>query len=204
MGRDTTDFKKTINIKKFKELWAFEGSWKTFTITRNHTYLWETTVNFEVFLNASNPYMQLSVSMGSWWEKETKIYKVYLDYTKSHYWWKRWRFLCPCSTTRCWVLYLQRNGVFACRKTLNLAYDCQSRSKREREDLMVIKNIRKAEKLLSEIKYTSWKWKPTKKFKRYRALSKWKNGFYAEKLLQECIWKYSKQIKFVAKWWSMN
>lgn len=197
MARDTTDFYKTINIKDLKDLWAFETSWKSYTFSRTHSYLWITTVCFKVFLNNTDLYMQLSVSMNSQWENEAKKYKVYLEYTEPHYWWKRWRFVCPCSTTRCGVLYLQGNGVFACRKALNLSYEYQSRSKIQREDLRIIQNIRKAEELFSEIKYTSWKWKPTRKFKRYQELSKWKNGFYADSLLQECIWKYSKSIRLV-------
>ena len=188
-------------MKELKDYWVFEGNGWSVSLTMRRFRGTEYAVVIGAVLNEEKPYLIVKVTTeeGYLIEKLEKIYKVLLDYTVPNYWWKRWWFKCPCRWNRCWVLYLQGNGVFASRKTLDLVYQQQQWWKNQRDDLTIIKNIWKAEKLLPTIKYTHWRWQPTRKFKRYWELSKWKNWMRADRFMQECIWKHSKPIYLVVE-----
>lgn len=92
-------------------------------------------------------------------------YRIALIATPCNYWGLRWWFIDPCDPMRrkCCVLYMQNNGYFASRKTLNLAYDSQSQRKwvlgAEMKSL-------KAIVLYGKIKYKYRNWEPTRKMKR--------------------------------------
>lgn len=59
-------------------------------------------------------------------------YRISVNATACHYGGERHWFLCPLCQKRSKKLYLHSQGIFICRKCLNLAYSSQNRSQLER------------------------------------------------------------------------
>ena len=99
--------------------------------------------------------------------KKELDYKIPLVSTPCNYWWVRWWFLCPCKENICSVLYLQTNWIFASRKTLDLCYDEQKKSKRWRLMWYLMWDaFTKIELVRRTMKYPVRNWKWTRKARR--------------------------------------
>lgn len=99
-------------------------------------------------------------------------YKIRLVATRCNLWGLRWWFICPCKGNRCAKLYMQSNGVFASRETLNLSYESRNHSRLERYyKALFWPNNPEVYELYKSIKYPYRNWKPTRKMKRYLKLS---------------------------------
>lgn len=106
------------------------------------------------------------------WVKKDLDYNIKLVSTPCNYGWVRRWFECPCKWNRCNILYLQNNWIFASRKTLDLCYDDQKKSKRWRYfSYLSWMNQARALALYRTIKYPYRNWKETKKLKRFIKLS---------------------------------
>lgn len=99
-------------------------------------------------------------------EKTSFDYQISIISTSCNYWGHRWWFLDPCSkeNIRCNILYLQNNGYFTSRKTLNLTYD--SRNEPKTWLWWSEMKILKAEALYDKIKYPYRNGRPTRKMQR--------------------------------------
>ena len=76
-------------------------------------------------------------------------------------------FECPCKWNRCSVLYLQNNWIFASRKTLDLCYDDQKKSKKRRYmSYIMCDAYTKIELIRRTMKYPVRNWKWTRKARR--------------------------------------
>lgn len=105
-------------------------------------------------------------------EKKDFDYKIPLESTMCNYGGRRWWFLCPCRWNRCSILYLQSNGIFASRKTLDLTYDSRNETKNcfWKSEISAIK----AMKLQEKIKYKYRNGKPTRKMRQFiKYVYKW-------------------------------
>ncbi len=101
---------------------------------------------------------------------ETKHdYCINLESTPCHFGGRRWWFTCPCRHNRCTKLYLQRNGIFASRKTLNLSYESRNVSRRWRYlDSVFGKGSGEEQyQLHKSIKYPYRNGRPTRKMRKY-------------------------------------
>lgn len=96
-------------------------------------------------------------------------YNIQLVSTPCHLWGRRWWFICPCRWNRCAKLYLQDNGIFASRKTLDLSYESRNTSRFLRSfDIIFWKwSIIEIEELGESIKYPFRNGKLTRKMKQY-------------------------------------
>ncbi len=111
-------------------------------------------------------FTQMSRSTG---EKKKHDYTIQLESTPCHLWGRRWWFLCPCRWNRCSKLYLQSNGIFASRKTLNLSYESRNTSKFYRTlDAIFGKGSGEEQyQLWESIKYPYRNGRPTRKMRKY-------------------------------------
>lgn len=95
-------------------------------------------------------------------------YHITLVATRCNLWGMRWWFLCPCKGNKCAKLYMQSNGVFASRETLNLSYESRNHSRLERYyKALFWPNNPEVNELYKSIKYPYRNWKPTRKMRRY-------------------------------------
>ena len=169
------DYSKTIDIKFLKKYWYLD-KWNTYQSwwlywKRN----WEDNWNIWVEVNKSDNIWTLRVKFSQTnqnWEKKDLDYIIPLVSTCCNYWWVRWWFECPCKWNRCSILYLQNNWIFASRKSLNLWYDKQRKSKKWREFDKIFPDEYEAEKLYKTIKYKYRNWRKTRKYKKYLKLIK--------------------------------
>ena len=110
-------------------------------------------------------------------------YKIRIVATVCNYWGLRWWFIDPChpEERKCCILYLQNNGYFSSRKTMDLSYDSQSYNRRWFwwAQLYSLKALHLREK----IKYTFRNGKPTKKMR--RMLKYWNKGLQEQWYRQE-------------------
>ena len=111
-------------------------------------------------------FSQTSSSTG---EKKQHDYIIQLESTPCHLWGRRWWFICPCRWNRCAKLYMQNNGIFASRKTLNLSYESRNTSKFYRSlDLIFGKGSGEEQyQLHKSIKYPYRNGRPTRKMRKY-------------------------------------
>jgi len=185
------DYSKTLNIKFLKKYWYLdklvnEKSWWLYWKIN-----WEDNWNIWVEVNKweTNWYIRVYFTQtSSEWVKKQLDYKITLTTTKCNYWWVRWWFLCPCKWNRCSILYLQNNWIFASRKTLDLCYDEQKKSKKYRElnNIFISDNI---QRLMWKIKYPYRNWKPTRKMKKVLKLRKKELDIDKYCVLQELLYK---------------
>lgn len=125
------------------------------------------------------------------WEKKDFDYKIPLVTTPCNYWWVRWWFLCPCKWNRCSILYFQSNGIFASRKTLDLCYEDQQRSREWRLFNKIFPREHKAEELYKTIKYPYRNGKETRKYRQYKKIMLYD---IPDELLLKRQLKYLRQI----------
>lgn len=168
----TSDYTKRLTIKALKEYGFLDG-------TRNGypaTLTWS---------NGSNISIQVSIVGDTWtvrvyftqsnrttWEEKSMDYNIELISTPCNYGGKRWWLVCPLRWNKCTILYLQNNGLFGSRKTLNLCYDGQKESKKYRYLSYIMgMNKTKALVLREKMKYPYRNGKPTKKLERFFRLS---------------------------------
>lgn len=102
-------------------------------------------------------------------EESQHDYSINLESTPCQFWGRRWWFICPCRWNRCSKLYLQRNGIFASRKTLNLSYESRNTSRYWRSlDAIFGKGSGEDQyKLWESIKYPYRNGRPTRKMRKY-------------------------------------
>jgi hypothetical protein len=154
----------SLSIPKLKKLGIFR-QWMQSSIATN-----------------GEPYGTIDVEL--WWcfpfvrvfERATQREKyLYLEYTKPHFGWKRWRFMCPICEWRCWVLYRAQYydyyTLYACRTCEKLCYDAQTVPVRYRPMDTLRKKSEKSKELMHTIKNFYRNWKMTRKWKRYCILS---------------------------------
>lgn len=174
--RTTSDYSKTIDIKFLKKYWYLDKqveykSWNMYWI-RN----WEANWNIWIEVNKweTTWYVRVYFTQTSYdWTKKELDYKINLVSTSCNYWWVRWWFECPCKWNRCSILYLQNNWIFASRKTLDLVYDEQKKSKRRRYLWYIMWDaFTKIEVIRRSMKYPIRNWKYTKKAQRILKLRK--------------------------------
>ena len=164
------DYSKTIDIKFLKKYWYLDKwvDYKKWWLYWKRN--WEDNWNIWVELNKSetNWYVRVTFTQTSYdWEKNELDYKIPLVSTPCNYWWVRWWFLCPCKENRCSILYLQNNWIFASRKTLDLCYDEQKKSKRRRYMSYIMWDaFTKIELIRRTMKYPVRNWKWTRKARR--------------------------------------
>jgi len=129
------DYSKTLSIKFLKKYWYLDA-WVDYKKWGLYWKLWwEDNWNIWIEVNKweTSWYIRVTFTQTNRdWEKKSFDYKISLVSTLCNYWGVRWWFLCPCKENRCSILYLQGNWIFASRKTLNLCYDDQKKSKRYR------------------------------------------------------------------------
>jgi hypothetical protein len=170
------DYSKTIDIKFLKKHWYLDKwvdfkSWNLYW-TRN----WE--ANWNIWIEVSkceyNWFVRVSFTQtNNYWEEKKLDYQIPLVTTECNYWWVRYWFLCPCKWNRCSILYLQNNWIFASRKTLDLCYDEQKKSKRRRYLWFIMWDVWiKIELIRRTMKYPVRNWKYTKKALRILKLHK--------------------------------
>lgn len=172
--RTTSDFSKTLTIKGLK---LFLNNKKEF---QSWTYWW--TKNWNDNWDIS---IEMTKSEQTWkirvyftqtdreWNKKQLDYNINLVSTPCNYWWVKWWFECPCKWNRCSILYLQNNWIFASRKTLDLCYDEQKKSKRRRYLWFIMWDVWiKIELIRRNMKYPVRNWKYTKKALRILKLHK--------------------------------
>ncbi len=178
--RDTTDDYKKMTISFFKKHGYLKdglsyASWSlnwirndmpngsiSFSVSRDDE---RGTGHIRVFFTQTDRATQ---------EKKEYDYKISIISTPCYFGWRRWWFLDPCKETplRCSILYLQDNGAFASRKTLNLAYESQNESRFGRRlSFLMGMNATKAIVLQRTMKYPYRNGKETKKMKRFLKLS---------------------------------
>lgn len=178
--RNTTDDYKQFTISFLKKYWHLD-KWVTFRYGNiKWSRWWQEVGSIWFYLEKNDSEMKWSVRViftqtkRDTWEKKDFDYKIPLIATKCNYGWIRWWFLDPCSEKiiKCLVLYLQSNGYFASRKTLNLAYESQNEPKFWRRlSYLMGMNATKAIALKRTIKYPYRNGKPTKKMERFLKLS---------------------------------
>ncbi len=192
------DFSKTIDIQflkdnRYLDEWLGHKEWKLYWETD-----WKDSWYISLMVNKCRTSWFLRVSfsqVNSNWEINEMDYEIPLVTTSCNYGGVRRWFLCPCWWDRCSVLYLQSNWIFASRKSLNLCYEAQNKSKLWRyvkkkywpleEDI---------EELRNSIKYPYRNWKPTRKQVK---LEKMLKQVPSEKEVRELEKKYLK--KFVGE-----
>lgn len=171
----TSDYTKRLTIKVLKEHGLLDGwhNGHTATLTWSNgsnigiqTQIWDTTGMVRVYFSQTDR---------NTWEKKSFDYNIPLISTPCNYGWKRWWLVCPLKENKCTILYLQNNGLFGSRKTLNLCYDGQKESKKYRYLSYIMgMNQTKALVLRENMKYPYRNGKPTKKLERFFRLSeKW-------------------------------
>lgn len=170
----TSDFSKTLTIKFLKKYWYLDKwieykSWGLYWTTN-----WEANGNLsiEVQKGEANWYIRVYFTQTSYdWVKKELDYQIPLVSTPCNYWGVRWWFKCPCKWNRCSILYLQSNWIFASRKTLDLCYEEQKKSKRWRYmSYLMWKPFNEMYLLKDKIKYQYRNWKPTRKMRRFLKL----------------------------------
>jgi len=162
------DYSKTIDIKFLKKYWYLDKwikykKWWLYWKTN-----WEDNWNIWIEINKedNNWFLRVFFTQTSYdWIKKELNYKIQLISSPCNYWWVRWWLVCPCWWWFFSTLYLQKNWYFASRKTLNLVYDKQRRSKKWRafNNIFISDDI---EKIRETIKYPYRNWKPTRKMRK--------------------------------------
>ena len=168
----TSDYTKRLTIKALKEYGFLDG-------TRNGypaTLTWSNGSNISIQVNIVGDSWTVRVyftqSNRTTWEEKSMDYNIDLISTPCNYGGKRWWLVCPLRWNKCTILYLQNNGLFGSRKTLNLCYDGQKESKKYRYLSYIMgMNKTKALVLREKIKYPYRNGKPTKKLERFFRLS---------------------------------
>lgn len=163
------DYSKRLTIKglkpflnRDKEFQSWTYSWKNNWSISIDMIKWETNWFIRVYFTQTNYD----------WEKKELDYNIQLISTSCNYWWVRRWFICPCWWNRCSILYKQNNWIFASRKTLDLCYDDQKKSKKRRYfSYLNWMNQARALALYRTIKYPYRNWKETKKLQRFIKLS---------------------------------
>jgi hypothetical protein len=179
--RQTTDDFKSISISFLKKYWYLEG----YLPIRYGTMSWHRgdiqtgSISLSVTVNKESRQwwvrVQFTQTDNDTQEKKDFDYTIPLTCTDCNFWGLRWWFIDPCSDhdTRCSILYLQSNGYFAGRKTLNLAYESQNEGKRGRQlSYLMCMNATKSVALARTIKYPYRNGKPTRKMRRALDLSR--------------------------------
>lgn len=180
--RNTTDdYSKTLSTKFLKKHWYLDlkqsGKWGTIEWSRR----WEVYSSMWLYVNIDDTTWEARVYFSqtdrNTGEKKEFDYKIPLVSTPCNYWWQRWWFLCPLRWNRCSILYLQNNGLFGSRKTLNLAYPSQNESYSPIFRSQI--NGLKAMVLLEKIKYRERNGKLTKKMQRVaRYAMRWPSALW--------------------------
>ncbi len=171
----TSDYTKRLTIKALKEHGLLDGwhnghsatlTWSNGSNIGIQTQIWDTTGTVRVYFSQTDR---------NTWEKKSFDYNITLISTPCNYGWKRWWLVCPLRWNKCTILYLQNNGLFGSRKTLNLCYEEQKESHRYRKLSYILGKYKtKWLAVWNTIKYPYRNGKPTKKLLRYLRLSeKW-------------------------------
>jgi len=171
----TSDYPKRLTIKALKENGFLDGSkngceatitWSNGSNIGIQANIWEESWSVRVYFTQLNR---------TTWEEKKLDYTITLESTPCNYGGKRWWLICPLRWGRCTTLYLQNNGLFGSRKTLNLCYEEQKESHRYRQLSYILGKYKtKGLAVWQSIKYPYRNGKPTKKLERYFKLSeKW-------------------------------
>lgn len=173
-AKNTTDYYSQVwSIFKLKRDKVIKNGEYTFSGTSQWTRNGEPNGSISFILtkddyrgNVRVYFTQTSSSTG---EKKEHDYIIQLESTPCHLWGRRWWFICPCRWNRCAKLYMQNNGIFASRKTLNLSYESRNTSKRWRYlDSVFWKGSGEEQyQLHKSIKYPYRNGKPTRKMRKY-------------------------------------
>ncbi len=167
----TDDYTKRLTIATLKKDWFLDGSknWYSATLSwSNGSNIW-IQVNMSEDTGIVRVYFTQTSRDG---EKKELDYRIQIVSTPCNYGGKRWWLVCPLKWNKCTILYLQNNGWFGSRKTLNLCYDDQRQSKRSRNlSFMMGMNAARAIALHRTMKYPYRNGKPTKKMVRFLKLS---------------------------------
>lgn len=176
----TDNYIKRLTIAALKKFGFLEGgrNWYHATVTwSNNSNIW---MQVEITESTGTVRVYFSQKEGTTWESKNFDYKISLVSTPCNYGWRRWWFLCPIKWNKCSILYLQNNGLFWSRKTLNLCYEDQKKSHKYRNfSFMMGMNAVRAIALERTIKYPYRNGKPTKKMVRFMRLSQ-NNPFLEE------------------------
>lgn len=183
--RDTTDDYKKMSISFFKKHGylkdglSYSSWWLSWTINGNPNGNISFSMSKDDERGTGHIRVFFTQTNRTTEEKKEIDYKIVIISTPCHFGWRRWWFLDPCKKEplRCSILYLQSNGAFASRKTLNLAYPSQNESYSPIFRSQV--NWFKAMVLLEKIKYRERNGKLTKKMQRVaRYAMKWPTALW--------------------------
>lgn len=167
------DYSRTLTISFLKKYWYLDKDKNEQIWALYWSLNWNANWNIWFKVNKNEQTWTLRVYFTQTnhnWEKKELDYKIDLVSSLCNYWGVRWWFLCPCKWNRCSILYLQNNWIFASRKSLDLFYEKQKKSKKYREFDKIFPEEFEAEKLYKTIKYKYRNWKKTRKYKRYLKL----------------------------------
>lgn len=164
------DYSRTIDIKFLKKYWYLDKwvSFKSWWLywKRNWEDNWTISVEVNKWDNTWYIRVYFTQTKEDWTKKEFD-YQIPLVSTVCNYWGIRRWFLCPCKWNRCSKLYFQTNWIFASRKTLNLCYDEQKKSKKRRYFwYMMWEAYTRILVIKKDMKYPYRNWKPTRKMRR--------------------------------------
>lgn len=172
--KNTTDYYSQVwSIFKLKRDKVIKNGEYTFSGTSQWTRNGEPNWSISFELTKDNYHGKVRVyfsqTSNSTGEKKEHDYIIQLESTACHLWGRRWWFICPCRWNRCANLYMQNNGIFASRKTLNLSYESRNTSKFYRSlDAIFGKGSGEEQyQLWKFIKYPYRNGRPTRKMKKY-------------------------------------
>lgn len=168
----TSDYTKRLTIKALKEYWFLDGTRNGYPATLTWSNGSNISIQVNIVGNTWTVRVYFTQSNKSTWEQKSMDYNISLIATPCNYGGKRWWLVCPLKGNKCTILYLQNNGLFGSRKTLNLCYDGQKESKKYRYLSYIMgMNKTKALVLREKMKYPYRNGKPTKKLERFFRLS---------------------------------
>ncbi len=173
-AKNTTDYYSQVwSIFKLKRDKVIKNGEYTFSWTSQWTRNGEPNWSISFELTKDNYHGKVRVyfsqTSNSTGEKKEHDYIIQLESTPCHLWGRRWWFICPCRWNRCANLYMQNNGIFASRKTLNLSYASRNVSRRWRYlDSVFGKGSGEEQyQLHKSIKYPYRNGRPTRKMRKY-------------------------------------
>lgn len=203
-AKNTTDYYSQVwSIFKLKRDKVIKNGEYTFSGTSQWTRNGEPNWSISFELTKDNYHGKVRVyftqTSSSTGEKKEHDYIIQLESTPCHLWGRRWWFICPCRWNRCANLYMQNNGIFASRKTLNLSYESRNKSKYWRYlDFVFWPSDTELSELRKKIHYPYRNGRPTRKMRSY--LKKTHSPYTEEQLMRmenELLGSGKKQVKWL-------